>query len=99
MGDANRMAPEVIKGLDYDFTVDVWSLGVLIIEMAEGLPPYIDLPELQVRFSLFLKIVKFYFPYFPLGALFDQLQGSTATKGPRSMVGADAVLLQGVCHL
>eukprot|EP01125_Pyxidicula_operculata_P000541 TRINITY_DN1054_c1_g2_i3.p1 TRINITY_DN1054_c1_g2~~TRINITY_DN1054_c1_g2_i3.p1 ORF type:complete len:1214 (-),score=426.28 TRINITY_DN1054_c1_g2_i3:252-3437(-) len=41
------MAPEAIAGKDYDTSVDVWAVGILIIEMAEGEPPYIDLPELE----------------------------------------------------
>jgi p21-activated kinase 1 len=34
------MAPEIIEGSEYDQTVDVWALGILLIEMAEGSPPY-----------------------------------------------------------
>jgi serine/threonine protein kinase len=42
-------APEVIKGLDYDAKADIWSLGVLLIEMMEGNPPYVEYPPLRVR--------------------------------------------------
>eukprot|EP01089_Gocevia_fonbrunei_P020163 TRINITY_DN7419_c0_g1_i1.p1 TRINITY_DN7419_c0_g1~~TRINITY_DN7419_c0_g1_i1.p1 ORF type:complete len:123 (+),score=21.08 TRINITY_DN7419_c0_g1_i1:155-523(+) len=45
------MAPELIRGLDYDSKVDIWSLGIVILEMAEGDPPYMEYPPLR---SLFL---------------------------------------------
>jgi p21-activated kinase 1 len=47
VGTPYWMAPELIQGRKYDAKVDVWSLGVTLLEMAERNPPLIDEPALR----------------------------------------------------
>ena len=40
VGSPDYMAPEVLKGEEYDFTVDYWSLGCMLFEALSGYPPF-----------------------------------------------------------
>lgn len=42
-GTPYYMSPEVIKGQQYDEKVDIWSLGILCVEVVERTPPFYDL--------------------------------------------------------
>jgi serine/threonine protein kinase len=52
VGSPYWMAPEVIRESHYDGRADVWSLGITVIEMAEGQPPHANLHPLRAIFVI-----------------------------------------------
>eukprot|EP01090_Pellita_catalonica_P001927 TRINITY_DN11632_c0_g1_i1.p1 TRINITY_DN11632_c0_g1~~TRINITY_DN11632_c0_g1_i1.p1 ORF type:complete len:165 (-),score=25.07 TRINITY_DN11632_c0_g1_i1:158-652(-) len=102
VGTPYWMAPEVIKGADYDYKVDIWSTGIMIMEMAEGEPPYMEFPPLRALFLITTQGIPELQEPQKWSATMKEFLASTLTKDVTERPTASELLkhrfMQNCCH-
>jgi len=54
-GTPYYMAPELIQRIPYNEKVDIWSIGITVVEMMHGKPPFYDLDPKEALDAIVLK--------------------------------------------
>ncbi|XP_060114207.1 serine/threonine-protein kinase PAK 4-like [Heteronotia binoei] len=89
VGTPYWMAPELISRLPYGPEVDIWSLGVMVIEMVDGEPPYFNEPPLKamkmIRDNLPPKLKNVHKVSPSLKGFLDRLLVRDPARGPRPL--------------
>ncbi|KAK3116291.1 hypothetical protein LTR53_003481 [Teratosphaeriaceae sp. CCFEE 6253] len=84
LGTIEYMAPEVIQGQGYDFTVDWWSLGAIGFDLLTGSPPFGGNNHAKIQQNILKQ--KLQLPYF-LGPDAKDLLTRLLRKEPSKRLG------------
>lgn len=84
LGTIEYMAPEVIQGQAYDFTVDWWSLGAIGYDLLTGAPPFSGNNHAKIQQNILKQ--KLQLPYF-LGPDAKDLLTRLLRKEPHKRLG------------
>ncbi|KAI8584390.1 hypothetical protein K450DRAFT_219635 [Umbelopsis ramanniana AG] len=99
LGTAKWMAPEVIREQYYDETIDMWSLGITIIEMMDRVPPHYRIKD---EYELFETVLTEPSPTFTYSYPSMYMRGLVAwllDEDPRTRPSARDVILEIDAHI
>ena len=94
-GTPDYIAPEMIRGVGYDYAVDYWALGILLYELTAGAPPFESYDPTSTAKKILTGRVK-YPPKFS-----EQLKSlikALLTRDPTRRLGCMSEGLEAVCH-
>eukprot|EP00164_Ancoracysta_twista_P003621 GFYU01004850.1.p1 GENE.GFYU01004850.1~~GFYU01004850.1.p1 ORF type:complete len:283 (-),score=80.49 GFYU01004850.1:5-853(-) len=86
-GSEVYMAPEMLKGEEYDFAVDWWSLGAVTYDLLTGAPPF-EHSNKKILYDMILK-QKLKFPKWLTGDAVSLLKGLMERDPAKRLKAAD----------
>lgn len=85
------VAPEMVKNLRYDTKVDIWSFGILALEIIEGEPPYFRMSPNEILANVLTKEFRLKDPNRVSQPLAEAIH-SCLEKDPRNRKSANELL-------
>ena len=89
VGTPHWMAPELIRRIPYNDSVDIWSLGITVLEMAEGVPPFAEISDgMKVMLKIVTDCAPFFQDPFSWSEDFQNFLGAMLEKDPANRMSA-----------